>query len=234
MMCQYLCSLSMSDLEMLTFFFLLELNWRVTLLPFPYKGLEKVRGRRCMERGREGGREGVSEWMLAFLLRRPDIIKDSPCVLPLLSSKGTLAPGSSACYCVALAEKRLREWLWTAGEEEEGARGGAAQAVFPIYQQGGGYTNNSACFPTHVHANPSPALPYSLFSALSHTLPCSLTLTIFLSPTQYLSLSHSPVFLLRPLSLFTSSKQPPPPVSFPSISLLCRLSASCAVSSSPD
>lgn len=64
-----------------------------------------------MERGREGGREGVSEWMLAFLLRRPDIIKDSPCVLPLLSSKGTLAPGSSACYCVALAEKRLREWL---------------------------------------------------------------------------------------------------------------------------
>lgn len=57
------------------------------------------------------GEEGVSEWVLAFLLRRADIIKDSPCVLPLLSSKGMLAPGSSACYCAALAEKRLREWL---------------------------------------------------------------------------------------------------------------------------
>lgn len=54
---------------------------------------------------------GGSEWMLPFVLRRPDIIKDSPCVLPLLSSKGTLAPGSSALYCVALAEKRLHKWL---------------------------------------------------------------------------------------------------------------------------
>lgn len=55
--------------------------------------------------------EGVSEWMLAFLLRRLDIIKDSPCVLPLLSSKGMLAPGSSVLYCVPLAEKRLHKWL---------------------------------------------------------------------------------------------------------------------------
>lgn len=125
--------------------------------------------------------------MLAFLLRRPDIIKDSPCVLALLSSKGMLAPGSSACYCVALAEKRPRKWLRTA----EGGGGGTAQATFPIYQQGGGYTNNSTRF--HTHANLSPALPYSLFSALCHTLPCSLTLSIFCHPLN-ISLSHSPCF----------------------------------------
>lgn len=98
-----------------------------------------------------------------------------------------LAPGSSACYCAALAEKRQRKCLRMAEEEEEeeeAAGGGdTAQAVFPIYQQGGGYTNNSACFPTHVHANLPPALPYSLFSALSHTLSCSLT--------QYISVIHS-------------------------------------------
>lgn len=49
--------------------------------------------------------------VLVCLLRGADIIKDSPCVLPLLSSKGMLAPGSSASYCVALAEKRLCKWL---------------------------------------------------------------------------------------------------------------------------
>lgn len=104
-MCQYICSLSVSDLVMFTFFFfLLELNWDVTPLPFPTKGWKRLEGGGAW---REEGREEVK----GFLLHGPDIIKDSPCVLPLLSSKGMLAPGSSASYCVALAEKRLRKWL---------------------------------------------------------------------------------------------------------------------------
>lgn len=43
MMCQYICSLSMSDLVMCTFlFFLLELNWDVMLLPFPIEGWKRL------------------------------------------------------------------------------------------------------------------------------------------------------------------------------------------------
>lgn len=72
---------------------------------------------------KEVGLEGVSKWVLACLLRGADIIKHSPCILPLFSSKGMLAQGSSASYCVALAEKGLcREGV---GE----------QAVFPIYSR---------------------------------------------------------------------------------------------------
>lgn len=166
----------------------------------------------------EGGNKGVGKWVLVCLLRRADIIKDSPCVLPLLSSKGMLAPGSSASYCVALAEKGLCKWLWMA--VEEGAR---ALAVFPIYQQGGGYTNSSACFPTRAHANLSPALPHSLFSALPHTFPGSL---FFCHPLSN-SLPLFPTVLPRPpLSLFTSSEPPPlfPSLPFlpaPSLCLLC-------------
>ncbi len=156
------------------FIIVLERNRDVALAPFPIQGCKK--GWRCMEETREGGSEGVHEWMLAFLLRRPDIIKDSPCVLPSLSSKGMLAPGSSACYCVALAEKRQRKCLRTAEEEEEeeeeeGARGDTAQAVFPIYQQGGGYTNNSACFPHTCARKPFPCSAlFALFCSVSHSI----------------------------------------------------------------
>lgn len=174
---------------MFTAFFLQELNWNLTLHPFPITVQKRLDGGGVFWGRRKGGSEGVHKWVLVCLLRRADIIKDSPCVLPLLSSKGMLAPGSSASYCVALAEKRRCTRLWTA--KEEGAR---EQAVFPIYQQGGGYTNNSAmCMQTF--------LPHCLILSLSHTLPGSLTLSIFLSPTQYLS-------PLPPLSLFTSSKPP--------------------------
>lgn len=64
--------------------------------------------------------------------------------------------------------------------------------------------------PTHEHAKLSPALPYSLLSAPSHALPCSLTLSIFLSPTQYLSLSHSPPVSVRPHFLCLPLPNTPP------------------------
>ena len=115
-----------------------------------------------------------------------------------------LAPGSSVSYCVALAGKRLSKWLWTT--EEGGCEGTGCVSHLPV---GRGYTNNSACFLTHVHANLFPARPHSLLSALSHTLWQS----IFLSPL-------SPVFSLPPLSPFTSSKLPP----------LCLPLLCCAIS----
>lgn len=105
-----ICLLSMLDLVAFSFFSSgTLLGWDASFLS--YQRLEKVRRKRCIERRREVGSEGVSEWVLVCLLCGADIIKDSPCVLPLLSSKGMLAPGSSASHCVALAEKRLRKWL---------------------------------------------------------------------------------------------------------------------------
>lgn len=79
--------------------------------PFPVTILNRLKGGDVSRGMREGGNKRVSKWVLVCLLRGADIIKDSPCVLPLLSSKGMLAPGSSASYCVALAEKRLCKWL---------------------------------------------------------------------------------------------------------------------------
>lgn len=84
----------MSDLVMFTFCFLLEWNWDMRLLPFLIKGWKRLEGGGVWRgEGREEVKELASEWVLVFLLRRADIIKDSPCVLPLLSSKGMLAPG---------------------------------------------------------------------------------------------------------------------------------------------
>lgn len=192
--------------------------------PFPVTILNRLKGGNVSRGMREGGNKGVSKWVLVCLLRGADIIKDSPCVLPLLSSKGMLAPGSSASYCVALAEKRLCKWLWTA--EEEGAR---ALAVFPIYQQGGGKQTVQLAFP-HI----------CMQTFLLHCLILSFLLCLTLSLAVYVSVTHSvtpffsfPLFFPRPLpSLFTSSK--PPPLFFRFHFFLCRLCASCAVSSSPN
>lgn len=91
------------------FFSIWNLTGMCRLVLFLYRAGKGWREEVC---GGEARREeGVSEWMLPFLLRRLDIIKDSPCVLPLLSSKGMLAPGSSVLYYVPLAEKRLHKWL---------------------------------------------------------------------------------------------------------------------------
>jgi len=78
------------DVRSWDFIFLLEWNWDVRVLPFFFSPVEASKrfelGGVWRGEGREGGSEGVSQCVLAFLLRRTDIIKDSPCVLPPLSS----------------------------------------------------------------------------------------------------------------------------------------------------
>lgn len=187
----------------------------------------------CLQRSRKGwreeGSEGASEWVLARLLRGADIIKDSPCILPAPSSKGMLAPGSSASYCVALAEKRLCKWLCTAEEEKEERVSGVGGGCFLFTSSEGGYTNNSVCFSTRVHANLS---SYALFLFISFLLCLTLSLAVwhsvyFCHPLNIsLSLSHSSYFLSGDcvfcLPLLNNA-----PVSFPSISLPRRLHLCC-------
>lgn len=165
------------------------------------------------------------------LLRRADIIKDSPCILPILNSKGMLAPGSSASYCVALAEKRLCKWLCTAEEEKEEKSvgvGGYGAGCFLFTSSEGGTQTIQSAFP---HMCMQTFLLILSFFALSHTLPGSLTLCIFLSPTQYLSLSHSSYFpsgnCVFCLPLLNNAP-------FLFLSFLCCVVSSCAVSLSLD
>ena len=176
-------------------------------LPFPTKAWKKVGERRRRRRRRRREGEGVRERAVC-LLCRADIIKDSPCVLPLPSSKGTLAPGSSASYSAAPAEKRLREWLWMA-EDGTGAGGGGdtARVAFPIY-----FTNNSACFPHTCACKPLP-----LSSALSHPLRQLNTQYISVNPLNVSLFFAPPVLLSASFSLclpLLNNPHPRPPPSF--------------------
>lgn len=231
MMCQYICSLSMSDLVMFTFFFFWNGTGMWGFFLYLIKDWKRLEGGGVWRgEGREEVKELASEWVLVFLLRRADIIKDSPCVLPLLSSKGMLAPGSSACYCVALAEKRLRKWLWTA-EEEEGARGGHGTGCVSHLPAGRGVHKQFSLLSYTCACKPfSCTASFTIFCSVSHSpFQFNTQYTVyFCHPLNIFLFLTPPVFFLPLLPLFTSSEQPPLFFAFhffavPSPCLLCRV-----------
>lgn len=116
-----------------------------------------------------------------------------------------VSPGSiSELLCGTGWEKTVHGWR--GGERRE--RGDTAQAVFHLPAVWGVHKQSRLRLHTYA-CRPSSCATASCFYSLSHTLPGSLTLCIFLSPTQSHSCSCFASGAVTVFSQFTSSKQLP-------------------------